>query len=206
MIKVLCGKLKRLIFLLLGFSTAVLLLSGCGKTDYESEFIFGKNRIRCNQSVITVTTPFELLAEKTEGVPSDGYISAELLPSDSQKAAAEGHNKNLQILVTGVQLSDQTNVEFLKKEAQTVLEKNAKVSNLNTEISPIDIGNSTGYRLSFSFTESSGARRTDLVVNEYIFSDQNTVWRVIYQYRKGDPAGKYLMDKTAGNIVIGSTF
>ena len=161
MIKVLCGKLKRLIFLLLGFSTAVLLLSGCGKTDYESEFIFGKNRIRCNQSVITVT---------------------------------------------GVQLSDQTNVESLKKEAQTVLEKNAKVSNLNTEISPIDIGNSTGYRLSFSFTESSGARRTDLVVNEYIFSDQNTVWRVIYQYRKGDPAGKYLMDKTAGNIVIGSTF
>lgn len=189
--------IKKLIFLLIGLSAAVLLFSGCGREDYESEFILGKSRIHCNGSTITVSAPFELIADGKQ---------ADLSPSDAVKIGAEGHNKNMQILVTGNKISDEFNVESLTKGAQDLLLQNQRISNLKTNITPAVIGESSGYCLDFSFTESSGARKTNLILKEYIFSDRDTVWRVIYQYREGDAAGKYLMDKVSGDIVIGSTF
>lgn len=43
-------------------------------------------------------------------------------------------------------------------------------------------------------------------MKEYIFRQDRTLWRVIYQYRTEDPVGKALAERIEGRIVQGATF
>ena len=60
--------------------------------------------------------------------------------------------------------------------------------------------------MTFVFTAAEKNRSADLTVKEYIFPQNDTLWRVIYQYRTNDPVGKALTERVEGKIVQGATF
>lgn len=179
------------------FICGTLLFSGCGTMNVNDDFIFGKNRIHCAGETITIVTPFELVSEGKQ---------VDLGDRNTTRVNAEGHNNNLQILVTGNAISETYNVEKLSNEAVNVLKNNPSLSELNTRVDSVPVGNTTGKLLTFTFTESGKGHKIALTVKEYIFSGKNTVWRVIYQYRTGDELGKGLAERVTGRISSGSEF
>lgn len=184
-------------FLSAMFICGTLMLSGCGTMNANDDFIFGKNRIHCAGETITIVTPFELISEGKQ---------VDLGNRNATRVNAEGHNNNLQILVTGNAVSENYNVEKLSGDAVNVLKNNPSLSDLKTKENTVTVGNKEGKLLTFTFTESGNGHKTALTVKEYIFSGKNTVWRVIYQYRSGDQLGKELADRVAGQITSGSEF
>ena len=54
--------------------------------------------------------------------------------------------------------------------------------------------------------EKAREEKTALTVNEYIFLQDEVIWRVIYQYRREDPIGRELSAQLAGRIQIGAVF
>lgn len=188
--------MKRKIILAALVCGAVLMLSGCGNASLDDQFVFGKNRLSCGGETITVEVPFEL------GV---GGKMADLAPKDAEKVNAEGHNKNMQILVTGERDEGKT-PESQAEAAVALLKSNGAVKNLNVQKDSIQVGERQGVRLTFAFTDTEKGRATNLTVKEYIFRQNHTFWRVIYQYRTEDPVGKALADRVEGKIVMGATF
>ncbi len=180
----------------LALFAAVELLAGCA-SGIEDQFVFGKNRIHCDNATITVATPFELI--------SDGK-QVDLGARDAQVVHAEGHNANMQILVTGNKKTESLTEDTLAAQAEGVLRENPNLANLKADKQEISLGQTKAHALTFQFTETSRGRKTDLTVKEYIFSQNDTVWRVIYQYRSQDEVGKALVDRLAGQIVLGSEF
>ncbi len=188
--------MKAKLFLASLLCGAVLTLSGCGNASLDDQFVFGKNRISCGNETITLEVPFEM------GV---GGKMADLAPKDTEKVNAEGHNRNMQILVTGERDSGKT-VDAQAEAATALMQGNAAVTDLKTEKDSVKLGNTEGVRLTFAFTDTEKGRATKLTVKEYIFRQQNTIWRVIYQYRSDDPVGKALAERVEGKIVMGATF
>ena len=182
-----------------GVAFTILLTSGCGPESLQDQMIIGKNRIYCDNIPITVTTPFEL--------GSDGK-QVDLADHSADKATAEGHNRYLQIFVTGNKLSDSVNAKILGEEAVKTMENSPEIAHLKTERKTARVGDSDADVYQFSFTEKSklSSTPTPLSVIEYIFEDGNTVWRVIYQYRSEDPVGKAMAEEVAGKITLGATF
>ena len=58
----------------------------------------------------------------------------------------------------------------------------------------------------FSYVEKAREEKTALTVNEYIFLQDEVIWRVIYQYRTEDPIRRELSARLAGRIQIGAVF
>ena len=54
--------------------------------------------------------------------------------------------------------------------------------------------------------EKAREEKTALTVNEYIFLQDEVIWRVIYQYRTEDPIRRELSARLAGRIQIGAVF
>lgn len=187
-------KSKSLLLCLL--AGAVFVMAGCGKPSLDDEFIFGKNRISRANETITIEVPFEM------GV--SGQL-ADLAPKDAETVHAEGHNKYMQILVSGEAASGKS-AESLAEHASALMKDNPAVSNLSEVRDSVRIGEIPAIRLGFSFTDNEKGRSVDLTVKEYIFQRENTLWRVIYQYRSADPVGKALTERVEGKIVSGATF
>ena len=187
---------QKKLLLSLALLGVAMLPAGCGNS-LDDQFVFGKNRIHCDGETITVATPFEMV--------SDGK-QVDLGNREAPTVNAEGHNAHMQILVTGNKVSAEKNEAKLVQDAQDILKENNNLSHLKSDKKEISIGNTKGTCLTFSFTESSRGKKTDLTVKEYIFTQGNTVWRVIYQYRTGDEVGKALADRLAGQIALGSEF
>lgn len=101
MVKFLKSKLSAVLMVVL-LSAIGLSLAGCGKESLDDEFIFGKNRVHCENSTITLSTPFEIISEGKQ---------VDLVGRGEEKVSAEGHNEHLQILVTGNQVSSDENEE-----------------------------------------------------------------------------------------------
>ena len=179
-----------------GLLLGSLLFAGCGNS-LDDQFPFGKNRIHCDNETITISTPFELVSNGKQ---------VDLGARDVDKVNAEGHNAHLQILVTGNKVSDTMNEKKLVEEAESILKKDPAISNLKSDKKAFTSGDIKGTELIFTLTESAKGRKTDLTVQEYIFTQKNTVWRVIDQYRSGDETGKALADRVAGKIALGSEF
>lgn len=177
-------------------AAAVLATAGCGQESLDDQFIFGRNRITCANETITLDVPFEM------GV---GGEMADLAPKDSPKVNAEGHNRYMQILVTGEAGSGKT-AESQAAAASAMMQSEETVTNLRETREAIRIGDADGVRLTFSFDDISHGAPTGLTVKEYIFTQGHTLWRVIYQYRTGDPVGKALAERVEGRIVPGATF
>lgn len=175
---------------------AAMLPAGCGNS-LDDQFVFGKNRVHCNNATITVATPFELVWEGKQ---------VDLSPLSSDTVAAQGQNAHLQILVTGNKVSSDKNEKLLTEEASQVLSKDTKLSNLKSSSEPFTVGDTKGTKLNFTFTDNSRGRHTNLTVDDYIFTQNDTVWRVIYQYRTDDPVGKELAGRLSGKIALGSEF
>lgn len=196
MVKFLKSKLSAVLMVVL-LSAIGLSLAGCGKESLDDEFIFGKNRVHCENSTITLSTPFEIISEGKQ---------VDLVGRGEEKVSAEGHNEHLQILVTGNQVSSDENEEKLVKEAPAILQNNPSVSRLKVENKTFSLGDTKTNVLNFTFAETDKSRTTDLSVREYIFTYQGVVWRVIYQYRTGDATGKALADRVEGKISMGTSF
>ncbi len=175
---------------------AVSLSAGCGHS-IEDQFVFGKNRIHCDGVTITVATPFELI--------SDGK-QVDLRDRNAAVVHAEGHNGNMQLLVTGNKKAEGLTEEILVAQAAGILENNPNLTNVKSDAKEITLGAVKAHELTFSFTENAKGRQTPLTVKEYIFTQNDVVWRVIYQYRSQDEVGKALVDRLAGQIALGSEF
>lgn len=188
--------MKGRVFLAAALLGMALTVSGCGSQTLDDQFVFGKNRISCANETITLEVPFEM------GI--SGKMT-DLAPKDGEKVNAEGHNRYMQILVTGERNTGKT-VEGEAEAAVSLMGNNASVSGLQTQKEPVKMGSMDGVRLTFSFTDMEKGRATELTVKEYIFRQQNTIWRVIYQYRTGDAVGKSLVERLEGKIVPGATF
>ncbi len=74
----------------LGLLALAMLPAGCGNS-IDDQFPFGKNRIHCGET-ITVATPFELISNGKQ---------VDLGDRQAETVYAEGHNANMQLLVTG---------------------------------------------------------------------------------------------------------
>ena len=75
----------------LGLLALAMLPAGCGNS-IDDQFPFGKNRIHCGGETITVATPFELISNGRQ---------VDLGDRQAETVHAEGHNANMQLLVTG---------------------------------------------------------------------------------------------------------
>ena len=179
-----------------GLLGASLLFAGCGNS-LDDQFVFGRNRIHCDNQTITVSTPFELVSNGKQ---------VDLGDKGASVVKAEGHNSHLQILVTGEKVTADMNEKVLISQARNVLKSNSSLSNVKFDSQDVKIGNLDGKKLTFTFTETSRGKSTDLTVDEYIFTQKNTVWRVIYQYSTADSIGKALAERVAGKIALGSEF
>ncbi|HBK27896.1 MAG TPA: hypothetical protein DDY92_05020 [Dialister sp.] len=184
------------LLLSIGLLGVAMLPAGCGNS-LDDQFVFGKNRIHCNGSTITVSIPFEMVADGQQ---------VDLGPRQASRVNAEGHNGHIQVLVTGNKVTEDKNEALLVKDAEEVLKGNNNLSNLTSDKKDVTIGKVPGTLLTFQFTESNRGKKTDLTVKEYIFTYENTVWRVIYQYRTHDEVGKALVDRLGGQIALGSEF
>jgi hypothetical protein len=187
---------KTKLLLAAGLMGTMLLFSGCGNS-LDDQFVFGKNRIHCDNQTITISTPFELVSNGKQVDLGDRGASV---------VKAEGHNSHLQILVTGDKATADVNEKVLVSDAQEILKSNPALSHVKSEVKDVSIGDLKGKKLTFTFTESSRGKSTDLTVEEYIFTQKDTVWRVIYQYRTADTTGKALAERVAGKIALGSEF
>lgn len=187
---------KTRLLLAAGLMGTMLLFSGCGGS-LDDQFVFGKNRIHCDNQTITISTPFELVSNGKQVDLGDRGASV---------VKAEGYNSHLQILVTGDKATADVNEKVLVSDAQEILKSNPALSHVKSEVKDVSIGDLKGKKLTFTFTESSRGKSTDLTVDEYIFTQKNTVWRVIYQYRTTDSIGKALAERVAGKIALGSEF
>ena len=75
----------------LATAAVVMLMSGCGNQSIEDQFVFGKTRVHCADATITINSPFELAVNGKQ---------ADLGPRDTDSVNAEGHNQNIQIIVS----------------------------------------------------------------------------------------------------------
>ncbi len=188
--------LKKILFTILTMVFVTVAFTGCGQNDFSSDFVIGKSRVHTETSTITVETPFELIAN---GKLSDAAPKA-------QTVNAEGHNNNLQILVTGNPISTEYSKSVLTEKALNLMKSNPNLKNLKSATDLVKVGSVEANALTFDFVDSSRGKDVHLILKEYIFEDKNTVWRVIYQYRADDEAGKYLFTKLSGKITLGATF
>lgn len=180
----------------LGLLALAMLPAGCGNS-IDDQFPFGKNRIHCDGETITVATPFELISNGKQ---------VDLADRQAETVHAEGHNANMQILVTGTKASEGKDAKTLAEEAKHILADNPNLKNVKSQQKEITLGDVKAQQLSFSFTETARGKSTELSVEEYIFLRKGVIWRVIYQYRSHDEVGKALVQKAAGQIAMGSTF
>lgn len=180
----------------LGLLAVAMLPAGCGNS-IDDQFPFGKNRIHCDGETITVATPFELISNGKQ---------VDLADRQAETVHAEGHNANMQILVTGTKASEGKDAKMLAEEAKRILADNPNLKNVKSQQKEITLGDVKAQQLSFSFTETARGKSTELSVEEYIFLRKGVIWRVIYQYRSHDEVGKALVQKVAGQIAMGSTF
>lgn len=180
----------------LGLLVLAMLPAGCGNS-IDDQFPFGKNRIHCGGETITVATPFELISNGRQ---------VDLSDRQAETVHAEGHNANMQLLVTGTKEGEGKDAKTLAEEAKSILADNPNLKNVRSQQKEITLGDVKAQQLSFSFTETARGKNVELSVEEYIFLRKGVVWRVIYQYRSQDKVGKALTQKVAGQIAMGSTF
>lgn len=180
----------------LGLLALAMLPAGCGNS-IDDQFPFGKNRIHCGGETITVATPFELISNGRQ---------VDLGDRQAETVHAEGHNANMQLLVTGTKEGAGKDAKTLAEEAKSILADNPNLKNVKSQQKEITLGDVKAQQLSFSFTETARGKNVELSVEEYIFLRKGVVWRVIYQYRSQDEVGKALTQKVAGQIAMGSTF
>lgn len=95
---------------------------------------------------------------------------------------------------------------LLRQKVQTLLRNNKRVTNLKVEKADDKFNNEDAKVLRFSYVEKAREEKTALTVNEYIFLQDEVIWRVIYQYRTEDPIGRELSAQLAGRIQIGAVF
>ena len=191
-----CNHWQKKWALSLGLLAVAMLPAGCGNS-IDDQFPFGKNRIHCDGETITVATPFELISNGKQ---------VDLADRQAETVHAEGHNANMQILVTGTKASEGKDAKTLAEEAKRILADNPNLKNVKSQQKEIILGDVKAQQLSFSFTETARGKSTELSVEEYIFLRKGVIWRVIYQYRSHDEVGKALVKKVAGQIAMGSTF
>ena len=165
----------------LATAAVVMLMSGCGNQSIEDQFVFGKTRVHCADATITINSPFELAVNGKQ---------ADLGLRDTDSVNAEGHNQNIQIIVSASRAGSGETVDSEKQKALDI--KTAKAAGQDAQV------------LTFTFTENDQGMSTNLTVIEYIFEYQNVVWRTIYQYRTDDPVGKALAERLAGKILPGT--
>ena len=175
---------KNIIYSLFMVFTIILAVTGCANERIEDQFVFGKSRVHCANTTITVNSPFELAVKGKQ---------ADIGDLMSTKVVASGYNKHIQI-----------NVNSLKKETLKIIENDAAVSNLQVEEKTGKVGNITTEILKIEFIENNKGKNIGITITEYIFEYNHVIWRVIYQYRTEDTVGKALSDRLAGQIIPGT--
>ena len=143
----------------LGLLALAMLPAGCGNS-IDDQFPFGKNRIHCGGETITVATPFELISNGRQ---------VDLGDRQAETVHAEGHNANMQLLVTGTKEGEGKDAKTLAEEAKSILADNPNLKNVRSQQKEITLGDVKAQQLSFSFTETARGKNIELSVEE-IFS------------------------------------
>ena len=125
-------------------------------------------------------------------------------PRDTDSVNAEGHNQNIQIIVSASRAGSGETVDSEKQKALDIMTSDQMLTNLKTDVKTAKAAGQDAQVLTFTFTENDQGMSTNLTVIEYIFEYQNVVWRTIYQYRTDDPVGKALAERLAGKILPGT--
>lgn len=165
-----------------------------GNRGAEDQFVFGKSRVYCNGSVITIKTPFELAVN---GKQSD------LSQNNVYNVIAAGADKNFQILVFGYKVDEHTSPKIIIDEQIDLLKTDENISNLKLGTGKSSINGREAYVLDSTFNEELKKGNEDLVIKVYTFQDNQTVWKVIYQYKANDEIGKAIMEKLDKKIISG---
>lgn len=189
--------MKHKLLLSIALASMVTLMSGCGSSNLEDQFTFGTSRVHCENATVSVSAPFELVVNGKQ---------ADLGDKSAEKVNAEGHNRNIQILVTADKAADGTTPASLADDAVNMLKSDSLISNLKSDRSKGKVDGQDAEVINFTFTEKNKGVDVDLSIREYIFSYKDVNWRVIYQYRTDDETGKALADKLAGQVKMGTTF
>lgn len=179
----------------LATAAVVMLMSGCGNQSIEDQFVFGKTRVHCADATITINSPFELAVNGKQ---------ADLGPRDTDSVNAEGHNQNIQIIVSASRAGSGETVDSEKQKALDIMTSDQMLTNLKTDVKTAKAAGQDAQVLTFTFTENDQGMSTNLTVIEYIFEYKNVVWRTIYQFRTDDPVGKALAERLAGKILPGT--
>ena len=129
----------------LGLLALAMLPAGCGNS-IDDQFPFGKNRIHCGGETITVATPFELISNGKQ---------VDLGDRQAETVHAEGHNANMQLLVTGTKEGEEKDAKTLAEEAKSILADNPNLKNVKSQQKEITLGDVKAQQLSFSFTETA---------------------------------------------------
>ena len=179
----------------LATAAVVMLMSGCGNQSIEDQFVFGKTRVHCADATSTINSPFELAVNGKQ---------ADLGPRDTDSVNAEGHNQNIQIIVSASRAGSRETVDSEKQKALDIMTSDQMLTNLKTDVKTAKAAGQDAQVLTFTFTENDQGMSTNLTVIEYIFEYKNVVWRTIYQFRTDDPVGKALAERLAGKILPGT--
>ena len=78
---------------------------------------FGKTRVHCADATITINSPFELAVNGKQ---------ADLGPRDTDSVNAEGHNQNIQIIVSASQAGSGETVDSEKQKALDIMTRRSR--------------------------------------------------------------------------------
>ena len=109
----------------LGLLALAMLPAGCGNS-IDDQFPFGKNRIHCGGETITVATPFELISNGRQ---------VDLGDRQAETVHAEGHNANMQLLVTGTKEGEGKDAKTLAEEAKSKMSSSPNHNATHMQIS-----------------------------------------------------------------------
>jgi hypothetical protein len=190
--------MKHKFLLSCALAAIVTVMAGCGSSSsIEDQFVFGRTRVHCADSTVSVLSPFELVVNGKQ---------ADLGDKSADKVNAEGHNSNIQILVTANRTESGETPAALAEKAENILKNDGNISDLKSERKQGKVGDQNAEILNFTFSEMNRGTPVDLTIREYIFDYGQATWRVIYQYRTNDPTGTALADHVAGQLVMGESF
>ena len=136
-----------------------MLPAGC-ENSIDDQFPFGKNRIHCGGETFSVASPFELISIGRQ---------VDLGDRQAETVHAEGHNANMQLLVTGTKEVEGKDAKTLAEEAKSILADNPNLKNVRSQQKEITLGDVKAQQLSFSITETARGKNVELSVEEYIF-------------------------------------
>lgn len=169
----------------------VVIVSGCGSDNVLDKYSFGNQVIKVSNSEVTIPSPFELGYNSTITATKKG---------DPIKSYAGTNNKvlvNVEAYLPNGK-PQQTPQSLVDDEINAMKNvQNFKV--VKSESTTIMLSGTPALKQTITFIGQNDMKFSLL---QYIFTDNDVLWNIVYQYRTDDAEGQAIVDYVTDKIQV----